>query len=144
MSKGVNKVILIGNLGADPEMKYTPGGTAICKFNIATTEKFKDREGNPQERTEWHRIVVWGKSAEACGQHLAKGRQVYVEGGLRTRSWDDSDGVKRYMTEIHARDVQFLGSAPNGQGQGGGAGQPNGDGGNYGPPPLGDDDIPFS
>jgi single-strand DNA-binding protein len=141
MARGINKVILIGNLGADPEMKYTAGGTAICKFRIATTEVFKDRDGNQQERTEWHRVVAWAKLAEICGQYLSKGKQVYVEGSLRTSSWDDQDGNKRYTTEINARDVQFLGG-----GAGGGSGSGGGHGGGDdfgGPPPMGDDDIPF-
>lgn len=137
MARGINKVILIGNLGADPEMKYTAGGTAICKFRLATTEVFKDRDGNAQERTEWHRVVAWAKLAEICGQYLSKGKQVYVEGSLRTSSWDDADGNKRYMTEINARDIQFLSGGPGGGPSGGGGG---GDFG--GPPPL-DDDIPF-
>ena len=137
MARGVNKVILVGNLGADPEMKYTPSGTPICTFRLATSESFKDRDGNQQERTEWHRVVAWAKLAEICGQYLAKGRQVYIEGSIRTRSWDDADGNKRFMTEIVARDVQFLGG-----GAGGGSG--SGGGGDFGgPPPLGDDDIPF-
>jgi len=136
MARGVNKVILVGNLGADPEMKYTPSGTPICTFRLATSETFKDRDGNQQERTEWHRVVAWSKLAEICGQYLAKGRQVYVEGSIRTRSWDDQDGNKRFMTEIVARDVQFLGA-----GAGGGSAAGGGDFG--GPPPLGDDDIPF-
>jgi single-strand DNA-binding protein len=139
MARGINKVILIGNLGADPEMKYTASGTPMCTFRLATTEQYKDREGNQQERTEWHRVVTWSKLAEICGQYLSKGKQVYVEGSLRTRSWDDADGNKRYMTEINARDIQFLSGAPGGSGQSSsGSG-----GGDYGPPPLGDDDIPF-
>lgn len=139
MARGINKVILIGNLGADPEMKYTAGGTAICKFRLATNEVFKDRDGNQQERTEWHRVVAWGKLAEICSQYLSKGRTVYVEGSLRTSSWDDQDGNKRYMTEINARDVQFLSSGP-----GGGAGGGQGGGDDFGgPPPMGDEDIPF-
>lgn len=134
MARGINKVILIGNLGADPEMKYTAGGTAICKFRLATTEVFKDRDGNQQERTEWHRVVAWAKLAEICGQYLSKGKPVYVEGSLRTTSWDDQNGNKRYMTEVNARDVQFLGGSAVG-GAGGGD--------DFGSPPLGDDDIPF-
>lgn len=142
MARGINKVILIGNLGADPEMKYTAGGTAICKFRIATTEVFKDRDGNQQERTEWHRVVAWARLAEICGQYLSKGKQVYVEGSLRTSSWDDQDGNKRYMTEVNARDVQFLGG--QGGGPGGGAGSGGGGGDDFGgPPPMGDEDIPF-
>lgn len=147
MARGINKVILIGNLGADPEMKYTPGGTAICKFRIATTEVYKDREGNPQERTEWHRIVAWAKLAEICSQYLTKGKQVYIEGSLRTTSWDDAEhGIKRYSTEVNARDVQFLGggNGQGGQGNGGTGAPPAGGGDDFGgPPPMGDDDIPF-
>lgn len=136
MARGVNKVILVGNLGADPEMKYTPSGTPICTFRMATSESFKDREGNQQERTEWHRVVAWSKLAEICGQYLSKGRQVYIEGSLRTRSWDDQDGNKRYMTEVVAREVQFLGGNPDGGGQGGGHGQGGGAG-------YDDGDCPF-
>ncbi|CAO0821093.1 Single-stranded DNA-binding protein [Desulfarculales bacterium] len=137
MARGINKVILIGNLGADPEMKYTAGGIAICKFRLATTEVFKDRDGNQQERTEWHRVVAWAKLAEICGQYLSKGKQVYVEGSLRTSSWDDQDGNKRYMTEVNARDVQFLSSGAQGGSSSGGGGD------DLGGPPMGDDDIPF-
>jgi len=141
MARGVNKVILVGNLGADPEMKYTPSGTPICTFRLATTRCHSVRScwlpsRSLKERTEWHRVVAWSKLAEICGQYLAKGRQVYVEGSIRTRSWDDQDGNKRFMTEIVARDVQFLGA-----GAGGGSAAGGGDFG--GPPPLGDDDIPF-
>ena len=140
MARGVNKVILVGNLGRDPEMKYTAGGTALCKFSLATTEVFSDKEGKQQERTEWHNVVAWGKLAEICGQYLSKGRQVYVEGGLRTRSWDDQNGNKRYTTEINAREVQFLGGGPAASG-GGGTGAGGEDLG--GPPPAADEDIPF-
>jgi single-strand DNA-binding protein len=141
MARGVNKVILIGNLGADPEMKYTASGTAICKFRLATSEQFKDRDGNLKERTEWHRVTVWAKLAEICGQYLSKGRQVYVEGSLRTTSWDDQDSNKRYMTEVVARDIQFLGGGASGPNQSFGGG--GGGGGDYGPSPMGNDDIPF-
>lgn len=107
----VNKVILMGRLGKDPELKYTPSGAAVCNFSIATTESWNDKSsGQKQERTEWHRIVVWGKLAELCNQYLAQGRQVYVEGSLQTRSWDDKDGNKRYTTEINAKTVQFIGN----------------------------------
>ncbi len=133
MARGINKVILVGNLGADPEMKYTASGTALCTFRLATSETFQDREGQAQERTEWHRVVTWGKLAEICGQYLSKGRQAYVEGSIRTRSWDDN-GVKRYMTEINAREVQFLGGT-----SGGGGLAPMADA----PPPTPDEDIPF-
>ncbi len=108
---GVNKVILIGRLGQDPEMKYTPSGKAVCNFSVATSENWKDRNGQKQERTEWHRIVVWDKLAELCNQYLAKGRQAYIEGRLQTRSWDAQDGTKRYATEVLANTVQFLGGA---------------------------------
>lgn len=131
MGKGINKAILIGNLGSDPEMKYTASGTPLCTFRLATSETFKDREGNQQERTEWHRVVAWGKTGEICGKYLSKGRQCYVEGSIRTRSWDDQDGNKRYMTEINARDVQFLG--------GGGSDR----GGYDGQCSQGDDSAPF-
>ena len=104
----INKVILIGRLGQDPELKYTPSGAAVCNFSLATTENWADKNGQKQERTEWHRIVVWGKLAELCNQYLSKGRQAFVEGSLQTRSWE-KDGVKRYTTEINARNIQFLG-----------------------------------
>ncbi len=142
MARGVNKVILVGNLGADPEMKYTAGGTAICKFRLATSEQFKDRDGNLQERTEWHRVTVWAKLAEVCGQYLSKGRQVYVEGSLRTTSWDDQDGNKRFMTEVVAREVQFLGGG-SGPGDSPRSSAPSSSGDFGGPPPGPDDDIPF-
>src|SRR5271166_4817844 len=107
---GVNKVIVVGRLGGDPEVRYTPGGQAVAKLSVATSENWKDKEGQKQERTEWHRVVVWGKMAEVVGEHLTKGRQVYVEGRLQTRSWDDKvSGQKRYATEIVANTVQFLG-----------------------------------
>lgn len=107
----VNKVILLGRLGQDPELKYTPGGAAVCNFSLATTESWTDKSGQKQEKTEWHRIVVWGKLAELCNQYLGKGRQAFVEGRLQTRSWDDKDGSKRYTTEIMASTVQFIGGA---------------------------------
>ncbi len=107
----VNKVILLGRLGQDPELKYTPGGAAVCNFSMATTEAWTDKQGQKQEKTEWHRIVVWGKLAELCNQYLAKGRQAFVEGRLQTRSWDDKEGQKRYTTEIMANTVQFIGGA---------------------------------
>ena len=115
---GVNKVILVGRLGADPEMKYTQSGTGVCRFNMATSENWKDKEGQRQERTEWHRIVVWGKMASICNEYLKKGRQTYVEGRLQTRSWEDKNtGNKRYTTEVVANTVQFLGSAADRSGQ---------------------------
>ncbi len=105
---GVNKVILVGRLGADPEIRYTQQGVGVTNFNIATSENWVDKSGEKQERTEWHRIVVWGKMAETCSQYLAKGRQVFVEGRLQTRQWEDKDGQKRYTTEVVAQTVQFL------------------------------------
>ena len=108
MARGVNKVILIGNAGADPELRYTPGGTAVSNFSIATNESWTDSGGERQERTEWHRIVVWGRLAEICNQYLRKGSKVYIEGKLQTRSWEGQDGLKRYTTEVIARDMQLL------------------------------------
>lgn len=105
----VNKVILVGRLGQNPEVRYTPSGSAVANFSVATNEAWTDKSGQKQERTEWHRIVVWGKLAELCSQYLAKGRQCYVEGRLQTREWTDKDGVKKYSTEVQAQTVQFLG-----------------------------------
>ena len=158
MAKGtVNKVILVGRLGADPDIRYSPNGVAVAKFSLATNDYVSSGgEGNREERTEWHRIVTFGKTAEFCGNYLAKGRQVFVEGSIRTNQWEDAQGQKRYSTEIIAREIQLLGSA-----EGQGAGQAHGTGGgqeqtrNAGPagrsaaeelpadtgPP--DDDIPF-
>lgn len=109
----VNKVIILGRLGQDPELKYTPSGAAVCNFSLATSESWTDKAGQKQEKTEWHRIVVWGKLAELCNQYLAKGRQAFVEGKLQTRSWDDKDGTKRYSTEVMASTVQFIGGQAN-------------------------------
>ena len=105
----VNKVILIGHLGKDPEMRYSQSGATITTFSIATNESWSNREGQREERTEWHRIVVFGKLAEICGQYLKKGKQVYIEGRLQTRSWDDRDGNKRYTTEVVATNMTMLG-----------------------------------
>lgn len=122
----VNKVIILGRLGQDPEMKYTPGGMAVCNFTLATSESWADKSGQKQERTEWHRIVVWGKLAELCNQYLTKGRQAYVEGSLQTRSWDDKNGQKRYTTEINAKTIQFIGgAATTGAGANANAGREN-------------------
>ena len=109
MAKSVNKVILIGNLGKDPEVKYTPSGTAVANFTLATNERYKDKDGQWQDRTEWHNIVAWQRTAEIVGEYLKKGRSVYVEGRLQTRSWDDKDGQKHYKTEIVAQDLVLLG-----------------------------------
>ena len=105
----VNKVILVGNLGRDPEVRFTPGGTAVANFTLATTDRWTDPSGEKKERTEWHRIVVWGKQAEIAGEYLKKGRQVYVEGSLQTREWTDRDGNKRYTTEVRVQRFQMLG-----------------------------------
>jgi single-strand DNA-binding protein len=107
---GVNKVIIVGRLGTDPEQRAVGTGT-VTKLSVATSENWVDKEGKKQERTEWHRVVVWGRLAEICGKHLSKGRQVYIEGRLQTRSWEDQQGQKKYSTEIVASTVQFLGSA---------------------------------
>lgn len=117
---GINKVILVGRLGKDPEIRYTPDGTAVANFSIATSDEWKDKNtGEKKERTEWHRIVAWRRLGEICGEFLSKGRQVYVEGKLQTRSWEQ-DGVTRYTTEIVATDVQFLGGRdPNDRTSGG-------------------------
>lgn len=106
----LNKVILIGRLGDAPDLKYTPTSQAVCTFSIATSETWVEKTGEKKTKTEWHRIVVWGKLAELCNQYLGKGAQVYIEGKNSTRSWDDKDGQKRYMTEVIAKTVQFLGS----------------------------------
>ena len=116
----VNKVLLLGNLGQDPEVRYTPSGATVCTFSIATNERWTSKDGKKEERTEWHRIVVWGKLAELCGEYLGKGRTVFVEGRLQTREWTDKQGNKRYTTEIIANNVQFIGA---GSGKGGGASQ---------------------
>src|SRR5881394_2815786 len=114
----VNKVILVGNLGRDSELRYTPGGAAVATLNLATTEVWNDKQGQKQEKTEWHRIVLWGKQAESLQEYLTKGKQIYVEGRLQTRQWNDKDGIKRYTTEIKTDRVTLLGGA----GRGGAAG----------------------
>lgn len=160
MARGVNKVILVGNLGNDPETKYTQGGLAITTISVATSEQWKDKDGNAQERTEWHRIQFFGKLAEIAGEYLKKGRQVYVEGKLRTDKWTDKDGIERYTTSVIADEMQMLGGRPESEGQqhreqqrssgaptGGGYGQAPA---NRSPAPaqrvdepFPDDDIPF-
>jgi single-strand DNA-binding protein len=159
----INKVILIGNLGADPELKYTPSSRALCNLRVATTEVFKDKSGVKQERTEWHRVTVWGDQAENCSKYLAKGRSVYIEGKLQTRSYE-KEGQKHYATDVVADRVVFLGGGGpgggpgasggegggrRGGGGGGGGGRSEGGGDDMdmgsggGPPSGGDDDIPF-
>jgi single-strand DNA-binding protein len=158
--KSVNKVILIGNLGKDPEVKYTPQGTPVAKITLATNERFKDKSGEWQDRTEWHNVVLWQRLAEIAGEYLKKGGKVYIEGRLQTRSWDDkTSGQKKYMTEVVANDLVLLG----GRGEGAGAGDSSssrgvsasaGGGNNFDqrvpePEPAGaagpitDEDIPF-
>jgi single-strand DNA-binding protein len=125
----LNKVMLIGRLGVDPELRYTQGGQAVCSFRMATTERYKSGE-EWQERTEWHRIVVWGRQGENAAEYLAKGREVFIEGRLQTRKWQDKSGADRYTTEIVATNVQFLGG-----------GKRDGQGGSDYPPPPGDNDF---
>jgi single-strand DNA-binding protein len=155
----INKVILIGNLGQNPEVKSSSSGQSICNLSIATNESWTDRNGQKQEKTEWHRVVVFGKLADLCGQYLQKGRQAYIEGKLQTRSWQDKDGQTRYTTEIVAQQVQFLGggnrAASNDQGYGNNYGsynQSNQNGSDYGnmastsfqaEPTFTEEDVPF-
>ncbi len=156
----VNKVILVGRLGRDPETRYTGGGQAVCNFSLATDESFKDRSGERQKRTEWHKIVVWGKTAEIAQQYLKKGTQVYLEGRIQSREWTDKEGQKRTSYEIVATDFRFLGSKSDSMGTGGGASRaasaPSGAAGadfdheapQHGPddqagPEVTDEDIPF-
>lgn len=155
MARGVNKVILIGNLGSDPEVRYTPDGVPVANFNLATSESWNDRNtGERQERTEWHRLVLWRKLAEVAQQYLKKGSRIYVEGKLQTRSWDDQSGQKRYTTEVVVFDMQMLDSRGEGGGGGRDASYPDrpSSGQNVSPatqpdapPPPGgdDDDLPF-
>lgn len=142
----VNKVILVGNLGRDIEIRYTSGGTAVATLSLATTDVWNDKAGQRQEKTEWHRVVLWGKTAETLQEYLLKGRQIYVEGRLQTRQWDDRDGNKRYTTEIRSDRVVLLGARGSGTGSGGGGSR----GGHEQQPPgagepgeLTEDDIPF-
>src|SRR5512146_204260 len=116
----VNKVILVGNLGRDAELRYTPGGAAVATLNLATTEVWNDKSGQRQEKTEWHRVVLWGKSAESLAEYLTKGKQIYVEGRLQTRQWDDKDGNKRYTTEIRGDRIVLLGGGGGGANRGAG------------------------
>ena len=115
----MNKVMLIGNVGSDPEIRYTTNGNPVGNFSVATSESWNSKDGERQEKTEWHKITVWGKLAEICGEYLSKGRQVYVEGSTGTRSYEGDDGVKKYVTEITAKEVKFLGSKKDGASPGG-------------------------
>jgi single-strand DNA-binding protein len=155
MAKSVNKVILIGNLGKDPELKHTGGGTAVAKFTLATNDRFKDKDGNWQDRTEWHNVTCWARLAEIASEYLKKGRTVYIEGSLRTDSWDDKQsGQKRYMTYINASDLVLLGGGREDAGSGGNRGSSRsndfdqGGHGEFDSAParateITDDDIPF-
>jgi single-strand DNA-binding protein len=160
MARGVNKVILVGNLGKDPETRYMPNGKAVTNFSIATSESWKDKQtGEQREQTEWHNIVMYDRLAEIAAEYLKKGSQVYVEGKLRTRKWQDKEGRDRYTTEINANEMQMLGGRPGGGGAGGGGGDygggesrqrsaPASGGGGRAPvsdtgPSEFDDDIPF-
>lgn len=140
---GVNKVILLGNLGANPEMRYTQGGQPVANLRIATTERWTDRNGQRQEATEWHRVVLFGKTAEIAGQYLTKGRQVYIEGRIRTRQWQDQQGQKRYTTEIVGTNMTLVGGRGDRPAEDVGATVPADDsiGADFGGGP--DDDIPF-
>ena len=129
----LNKVILIGNLGADPELRYTQNGNQVASFSVATSERWKGQDGKVQEQTEWHRIVAWGKLAEICGQYLHKGSRIYLEGRLQTRKWRDQGGVERAITEVIARDMKMLSSRNEAGGNNGGT--------YYEPPGM--DDVPF-
>ena len=136
---GVNKVMLIGHLGANPEVKYLSNGTTVANFRMATTENWVNKSGEKTSNTEWHRIVAFGRLAEICGEYLNKGKQVYIEGKIRTRSWEDKDGNKRWTTEIVANQMQMLGpvgagSPPVGEKEGASESEP---------PPIADDDVPF-
>ena len=152
----VNKVIIVGNLGRDAELRYTPSGAAVSTLSLATTDVWNDKAGQRQEKTEWHRVVLWGKQAETLKDYLLKGRQIYVEGRLQTRQWDDKAGNKRYTTEIRSDRVVLLGGRGGNTGEGSGGGGDYGSprsrgsssssstaGGSPGPPELTEDDIPF-
>lgn len=153
MARGVNKAILVGNLGRDPEIRYAPSGAAVANVSIATTDTWKDKNtGEQQEKTEWHRVVFFGRLAEIVGEYLKKGSQVYVEGRIQTRKWQDKEGNDRFTTEIVANDMQMLGGRGGGSGAGGGSGEDynqdagySGGGGasSSGPSEDFDDDIPF-
>lgn len=156
MSGSVNKVMLIGRLGKDPEVKYTPSGTPVAKFTLATDEVFKDRNGEQQRRTEWHTIVAWSRLAEICGEYLTKGKQIYIEGSIRSRQWEDQNGGKRTAYEIVAREMKMLGSradserssaatghTPAGAGPGGAEPELGVDSPQPASPEITDEDLPF-
>ena len=132
----INKAIIVGNLGADPELRYTQSGTAVASFRVATTERWKGQDGQMQEQTEWHSCNAWGKLAEICGKYLQKGSKVYIEGSINTRKWQDKTGADRYSTEIKVREMKMLDS----RGGGDRSGSAGADGA---APPMGDDSVPF-
>ena len=138
----VNKVIIVGNLGKDPEVRFTPGGRALARFPVATSEKWTDQDGNRQERTEWHNVVVWGKQAESCGQYLAKGRPVFIEGRLKLDSWQDQSGNKRSKMRVVVESFQFVDSKGGGGGNAGGRSAPQREPATTSSA-SGDEDIPF-
>ncbi|MCK5615267.1 single-stranded DNA-binding protein [Candidatus Pacearchaeota archaeon] len=143
---GVNKVILVGNLGRDPEVRYTKSGQAVASFSIATSEKWTGKDGNKETKTEWHRIVAWGKLGEICAEYLSKGKQVYIEGRLQTREWEDTDGNKKQTTEIVASNMTMLGQAsgPSSPSTGGSSAPSGGQQSSGGKKQdFEDDDIPF-
>ncbi len=141
---GVNKAILVGNLGSDPELRHTSGGTPVANMSLATSEGFKNREGQRETRTEWHRVVAFGKLAEICGQYLKKGKQIYIEGRIQTRSWEDQAGNKRYTTEIVANQMVMLGRAgEGGYEQSDSQETPFDSGDSQAPAADDDDDLPF-
>ena len=150
MARGINKVILVGNLGQDPELRYTGSGTAVCNMRLATNESYKDATGNMVDKTEWHSVVAWARLAEICGQYLKKGSQVYFEGSLQTRQYEDKDGNQKWTTEIKAREMMMLSGRGEGGFDGGGGAPPRG---NAAPRPAAapaanepftpDDDLPF-
>jgi len=142
--RGVNKVILIGNLGRDPEIRYTTSGQAVANFTMATSEVRTNKDGNKVESTEWHRVVAWGRLAEICGEYLSKGKTVYIEGSLRTRSWEDKDGKKRWTTEVVARTMQILSPSGDRADSTSATGEGLVDDFEVGDEPFGsDDDVPF-
>ncbi|MFH0958575.1 MAG: single-stranded DNA-binding protein [Pseudomonadota bacterium] len=157
--RSLNKALLLGNVGKDPEVRYTASGKAVATFSLATSQRWKDQDGNDQEKTEWHRIVAWGRLGEICGEYLSKGKQVYVEGRIQSREWEDQDGNKRVTVEIVANDMillggtggpsrvqdeGFRGNVPSGGGPSQPAGRPRSDSrGPSAPPAVPDDDIPF-
>jgi single-strand DNA-binding protein len=151
MAGSINKVILIGRVGRDPEIKYTPNGNPVAKFSLATDETFKDRSGEQQRRTEWHNIVAWNKLAEICGEYLTKGKQIYIEGSIRSRQWEDPSGNKRTAYDIVARTMQMLGSKADSERAASAPARASGAGSEEHPAPpepaaegeITDDDIPF-